>query len=263
MGKPVLQQFDDQIRRNCRFPDCQVDRLECVTRVTGNSTHQLDNLIVWSDLDAETADGEINTQTEYFKRIGHNFEWLVYGHDTPQDLVSRLLARGLERESEEQVVIAEAGAIAEHLVPTEVDLLCLNDPKQVPDAVAVQDAVWGNSQHDILTRWLTAMVGKRADESIVLVAYADGRPIASAWASLWADRSFAPLFGGSVFPEWRGRGIYRAMVSARATAASSRGIRWCLVDAGADSAPILKRLGFQVLTSRTGLRWTTSPNNSG
>jgi len=194
-----------------------------VTRVTGQTNYQLENLVMWSNLDAATVDDEIDSQTAYFNAIGHNFEWLVYGHDAPKDLVQRLKVRGFECESEEQVVIAEPETIGEHSVPAGVELMALEDPDRVADVVAIQSAVWGRGQYDFLTRWLTKMLLDRPEESIVLVAYADGQPIASAWATLWDHREFAPLFGGSVLPEWRGQGIYRAMVSARVAAAAARG----------------------------------------
>ena len=254
MDEELLRQFDDEVRRNCRFLGRKVERLERVTRITGPTAYQLDNFIFWTDFDSATADTEIETHVSHFDALGHNFVWIVCGHDQPPDLVDRLLARGLEHESEEQVVIAEARSLGEQSLPPGVELRTIDDPADVPDVVAVADAVWGGDQHDFLTRWLTEMVRDHNESSTILVAYAQQQPIAAAWAFLWPDRAFAPLFGGSVIPQWRGRGIYRAMVAARAKAAADRGIRWCLVDAGPKSEPILKRLGFRVLTERKSLR---------
>ncbi|MFF2455131.1 GNAT family N-acetyltransferase, partial [Isoptericola sp. NPDC058082] len=66
---------------------------------------------------------------------------------------------------------------------------------------------------------------------------------------------FAGLWGGSTLSAWRGRGIYRALVAARAHIAAVRGVRYLQVDASGDSAPILRRLGFHAVTTTTPYVW--------
>ena len=53
------------------------------------------------------------------------------------------------------------------------------------------------------------------------------------------------LYGGAVLPEGRGRGAYRALVRARWEHAVERGTPLLVVQAGAMSAPVLTRLGFE------------------
>ena len=53
------------------------------------------------------------------------------------------------------------------------------------------------------------------------------------------------LFGGSVLPEARGKGVYRALTFARWDAAVERGTPALTVQAGKMSMPILERLGFE------------------
>ncbi|MCU1600505.1 MAG: acetyltransferase [Frankiales bacterium] len=55
------------------------------------------------------------------------------------------------------------------------------------------------------------------------------------------------LAGSSVVPEARGRGVYRALVSARWEHAVARGVPALTIQAGAMSGPILARLGFAVV----------------
>ena len=59
-----------------------------------------------------------------------------------------------------------------------------------------------------------------------------------------ARGSFATLQGGATLPEWRSRGVYRALVARRAVLAAERGCEYLQVDASDDSRPILERLGF-------------------
>jgi GNAT superfamily N-acetyltransferase len=73
-------------------------------------------------------------------------------------------------------------------------------------------------------------------------AFLDGEIVGSAGALL-ADAG-VNLVGGSVRPEARGRGVYRALVRARWDDAAARGTPALTVSAGALSRPILERLGF-------------------
>ena len=70
------------------------------------------------------------------------------------------------------------------------------------------------------------------------------------------DTEFATLWGGGTRQEWRGRGIYRAIVAYRANLAAKRGFRYVQVDASDDSRPILERLGFVAVTTTTPFIWS-------
>lgn len=52
-------------------------------------------------------------------------------------------------------------------------------------------------------------------------------------------------------PTWRGKGIYRALITHRAALAADLGYRYLQVDASDQSRPILERLGFAALTVTT------------
>jgi hypothetical protein len=69
--------------------------------------------------------------------------------------------------------------------------------------------------------------------------------------------AFGSLWGGSTLAEHRGKGIYSAVVAARATEARQRGGRWLTVDCSAMSLPILERRGFQRLAVITPFIWTS------
>lgn len=258
MSQHLLQQFDETVRRHGRYVGRKVEILPLVTRVIGPSPDQLDNLVVWSKLDRATADEQIDAQISYFNSLGHNFEWITYSHDDPPDLADRLLAKGFEFESEEHVVIANTLDIGEQPLPEGILLHKIDDPGQLADVLALKDEVWGDEHSDFIYRWLTDLVVHYSEESSVLVAYDGKKPIACAWATFWRDRPFAPLFGGTVLPKYRGQGVYRAMVARRASSAADRGIQWCVVDAGSASLPILERLGFKSFSRRVCFRWKAS-----
>jgi GNAT superfamily N-acetyltransferase len=76
-------------------------------------------------------------------------------------------------------------------------------------------------------------------------ALIDGRVVGTSYA-MFGDAG-VNLFGGSVLPEARGRGVYRALVRARWEVAAARGTPALTVQAGRMSRPICERLGFAFL----------------
>ncbi|HZZ34676.1 MAG TPA: GNAT family N-acetyltransferase, partial [Caulobacteraceae bacterium] len=89
------------------------------------------------------------------------------------------------------------------------------------------------------------------------VAYAGVAPVAAGRLEMIPGSAFAGLYGGGTAPEQRGRGVYRALVAARAAEARARGYRYLTVDARETSRPILERLGFQRLATVRG--WMLRP----
>jgi len=122
---------------------------------------------------------------------------------------------------------------------------------------AMQSAVWGQDW-SWLGEHLIAQIAAAPDDIAVVAAEAGGDVVAAAWLAFFEPGagSFARLLGGSTLPRWRGRGIYRALVAARAQRGAARGVTYLQVDASDDSAPILRRLGFRAVTTTTTYVWT-------
>lgn len=80
----------------------------------------------------------------------------------------------------------------------------------------------------------------------VILATVDGEPAGSAGLGLFPPHG-AILNGGAVRPNFRGRGVYRAMLAARIEMARAAGCAGVSVWGGAMSAPILERLGFETV----------------
>jgi GNAT superfamily N-acetyltransferase len=79
------------------------------------------------------------------------------------------------------------------------------------------------------------------------IALIDGSIVGAATA-VEADAG-VNLFGGSVLPEARGRGVYQALLRARWDLAMERGTPVLTVQAGRMSKPIVERLGFVQLAA--------------
>ena len=101
--------------------------------------------------------------------------------------------------------------------------------------------------------WMSNYESRLNDATLALyLAYFDGKPVVTARLEMTLNRSFAAAYIGSVMPEFRGKGIYRALVGARAADAKQRGFRYMASEARETSRPILEKLGFVPLTKVQG-----------
>ncbi|MYS23289.1 hypothetical protein GA0115240_15106 [Streptomyces sp. DvalAA-14] len=201
-------------------------------------------------------DALIRRQRERFAARGEAVEWKVRGHDRPVELPERLVAAGFVAEEQETVMIGEAGAMAaEPRLPAGVSLHRTTAEADLRRIAALLTAVW-DTDMSWLADDLLGRIAAAPDDIAVLLARAGDQVVSAAWLVYRPGTSFAGLWGGSTVEAWRGRGIYRALVAARARLAAARGTRWLQVDASADSAPILRRLGFEPVTTTTPYVWT-------
>jgi GNAT superfamily N-acetyltransferase len=191
-----------------------------------------------------------------------SFEWKSRGHDRPADLGERLVAHGLVAEPEETVMIGEASVLA-------VDVP-LADTSQGP--VVVRRLEPGPAVLDDLTRMLeaqesvfgtgrgpsvgSALADLESGRSEHWIAEVGGRVVCAGRLTPVEGTDFAGIWGGATLPDFRGRGIYRALVAARARSAVARGIRYLHSDCTDMSRPILERSGLRAVTTTTPYVWS-------
>ena len=101
---------------------------------------------------------------------------------------------------------------------------------------------------------LDATLRQRPETIAIMLARLAGRAVGAGWIDLVPGSSFADLHGGSVVADVRGRGIYSALLAARAEIARQRGYRHLAVDAAPMSRPILERKGFEFVCHTWPLR---------
>ncbi|MFE2535546.1 GNAT family N-acetyltransferase [Streptomyces sp. NPDC059371] len=247
----VLALFDRDMREGARpdAPGARVERAGKVVRQVGADKGW--NGVVWSDLDAASADTAIAEQVRFFSGLGGGFEWKLYGHDRPLDLGQRLRAAGFTAQPEETLMIAELSALALDVQPPEgVRLLPVTDRAGVALVADVHEQAFGGDS-TLLRHQLLAQLTGDVNTVVAVVALAGDVPVSAARMELPPGARFAGLWGGGTVEAWRGRGIYRALVSHRARVAAERGYRYVQVDASSQSRPVLTRLGFQPLTTTT------------
>ncbi len=255
----LLAAYDAQLRTNVPDPlpaGWTVDRDGPLVRFRGLGDR---GWVLYRDLgglEGAALDALIARQVRHFADLGERFEWKYHGHDRPADLPERLLAHGFEPEELETIEIGEVAAIA--APPQPPDGVTLREVTALPDLVRIaelESAVW-DEDYAGFAEQLASEIAADPSALVVVVAEAGDRVVSAAWMRFERGTEFATMWGGATLAEWRGRGIYRALVAHRANLAAERGFRYLETDASKDSQPILERLGFVPVTTSTPYVWS-------
>jgi hypothetical protein len=242
----LLAIYDNDQRRNITYPNVRREVTPHVVRLV--DLHGTFSWVLYSQLTTENADSVIAGEIAYFAALGHDFEWKLYAHDAPNDLKERLISQGFTVGDEEAIVVLPISeAPPELFVSGEHDVRHITDPDNLGDILTIENTVWGED-HSSLVEYLAAEKRAAPDMLSIYIAYVDGKPASCAWTRFAPNSQFASLWGGATIAQYRGRGIYRALVAARAIEARQRGIAFFCVDASPMSRPILERFGFQTIT---------------
>ncbi len=259
----LLRAYDDQLRTAAEVARAtDVDRDGPLLRAVFDhggfvSYHDL------GGLDGAALDHLIDRTIAHYRDDTEvsSFEWKSRGHDLPADLGDRLVARGLEAEPVETVMIGEAALLA-------VDVPVV----QTPDGPVVVRRIGGGDVVGDVTRMLTAqesvfgtgrgpsiassLAELETGDSEFWIAEVGDRVVCGGRLTPVAGTDFAGIWGGATLPAYRGFGIYRALVAARARSAIARGVRLIHSDCSDMSRPILERSGLRVVTTTTPYVWT-------
>jgi ribosomal protein S18 acetylase RimI-like enzyme len=182
-------------------------------------------------------------------------EWKTRGHDHAPGLHEALLANGFAPDDPESVMVGDARALAVDVpLPDGVTLRRITEEADIRAMVAMQDEVFGNAHGDeVLAGTLRRLA--RGDELELWVAEADGAVISAGRIDPVPGTDFAGIWGGSTQPQWRGRGIYRALTAERARSALRMGKKYINSDSTEFSRPILERSGLVKVSTTTPYNW--------
>jgi GNAT superfamily N-acetyltransferase len=262
----ALRAYDEQVRRSLVPPQpgwlVEWASGGSVLRVVSPPDHTWGCFVIWSDLEKADVDAVIAEQVDYFAGLGRQFEWKWHGYDQPRDLRLRLEKAGFVADDDESLVIGEVNEVVElcagatvadgvtlrHVRPDNLD-------EDFAGIVALSLKVWGEDMTWLMDE-LRDELTNSPDDLRIHVAEAGDEIVCAAWVRFHTGTDFASLWGGSTLPEWRRKGIYRALVARRAIQARDRGFRYLQVDASPDSRPILERLGLTVVTGTTPYNWS-------
>ncbi|MET4900562.1 GNAT family N-acetyltransferase [Paenarthrobacter sp. CC6] len=256
--KRLLAAYDQQLRTDAETSDALT--------VTGNGPLRLATFmggrgfITYRDLGGAGRDGIRRLVAEaiaYFEdQPGiSRVEWKTRGHDHAPGLHEALVDMGFTADPPESIMIGEAQALSADVpLPDGVTLRRVVDEPDVRAMTAMQDEVFGEPvSNDMADALLHRM---SLDDTMELwVAEAEGRVISAGRLDPVAGTEFAGIWGGATRPEWRGRGVYRALTARRAQSALAQGKAFIQSDSTEYSRPILERSGLVKVSTTTPYRW--------
>ena len=254
----LLQAYDEQLRSDAETPNAiAVTRLGPLRLVTFGGGR---GFVTYRDLGGATAAEVARLVPQALAHYSSDpeivrVEWKTRGHDAVPGLHEALLANGFQPDEQESIMIGEARMLAVDVpLPVGVTLRTVTDEPDVRAMSAMQDEAFGEG----ISRELADALLRRLslDDGMELwVAEVDGRVVSAGRLEPVPGTGFAGIWGGATRPEWRGRGIYRALTSARARSALRLGKTLINSDSTDYSRPILERSGFVKVSTTTPYRW--------
>ncbi|HEV8050654.1 MAG TPA: GNAT family N-acetyltransferase [Thermoplasmata archaeon] len=247
----IRTRFDAEMRRDPPLEgDERAERSEHFVRVVGRRAW-----IAYSHLTASEAPERVAAEARHARSSGVEVEWKLYEYDPPPNLGEILAASGFVADPPETLMVYDLER-GRPFPPSggSVVIRRVQDRTGLETAVAVSRTAFAPEPGWELEEYLPRLA---SPSLAVFVAEVLGRPASAGRLELPMGRAFASLWGGGTTREFRGRGVYRALVAARADLARARGFRYLTVDARESSRPILERLGFAPVASVVG--WVLAP----
>lgn len=250
----LLAAYDQQLRGEAETPSAIAARrlgpLRLVTFAGGRG------FVTYRDLggrDAGQLEELVGQAVEHYRQDPAitRVEWKTRGHDEAPGLHESLLAHGFVAEETESIMVGPvAGLIADVALPEGVTLRTVRAEADVRAMCAMADEVFGDPPSNRMADALLARLA-RHDGMELWVAEHDGRVISAGRLEPVPGTDFAGVWGGATVPQWRGRGIYRALTAARARSARALGKIYMNSDSTEFSRPILERSGLVKVSTTT------------
>jgi ribosomal protein S18 acetylase RimI-like enzyme len=254
----LLAAYDEQLRTDAETPSAlavtEQGPLRLVTFLGGRG------LITYQNLRGAAEDGVRKLVAEalaYFREQPEitRVEWKTRGHDHAPGLHEALLGNGFIADEPESIMIGEAQALSQDVpLPDGVTLRRVINEQDVRAMSAMQDEVFGDPVSDDMANALLHRLSLN-DGMELWVAEANGQIVSAGRLEPVAGTDFAGIWGGATRPEWRGRGIYRALTARRAQSALAQGKTLINSDSTEYSRPILERSGLLQVSTTTPYRW--------
>jgi predicted acetyltransferase len=134
------------------------------------------------------------------------------------------------------------------------DVRRLTDAQEVTVLIKLLEEVW-KTDFGGLQKLLEDDLAKRPTFSSLYAAYVDDVPASVGWIQFPNNSQFASLWGGTTLPEYRGQGLYTAIMAIRVQEAIRREYSYLTIDASKMSRPIAEKYGFELLTYAHACIW--------
>ena len=257
-SQEYLEAYDQQLRTDAETPSAiAVERLGPLRLVTFAGGR---GFVTYQDLGgagAVTIAGWVGEALAHYRADAAmtRVEWKTRGHDRAPGLHDALVSSGFVPDEPESIMIGEVLRLAVDVaLPDEVRLRQITSEPDVRAMCAMQAEVFDvpeieDTANAVLRRLATG------DGMQLWVAEARGQIVSAGRLELVAGPEFAGIWGGAPRPQWRGRGIYRALTAARARSALALGKRLMHSDSTEFSRPILERAGLVKVSTTTPYTW--------
>ncbi|MDZ5473843.1 N-acetyltransferase [Bacillus sp. 31A1R] len=252
----IIDVFTKELRKNIHHAGWRREETDNVVRHVAE--HNDKGFILYSKLDETSVHKEIEKELHYFNKMNQEFEWKVYDYDTPRNLVEILKSYQFEIEEPEALMILPISDNKKLLTAPIPDYVVqITEQKGIEDLINLEDKIW-NTSHAELGERLLRDLKNHPEDLLIFGCYDNGILVSGAWMYFEKNTSFASLWGGSTFEEYRGRGYYTSLIAVRAQAAIQKGYKYLTVDASPMSKVILERHGFSCVAYSTPCQ---SPSN--
>ena len=240
----LLARYDREARAEAEAPaGLAVERRDGVVSLVGHY-----NIVLHSELHARDVEKVAGEFAARYRQLGQDLEWPIYAHDDAVDLPRHLAAHGFVIDYTATLLVMDT-----HAACAAIPATAGADIRRITDAAGLEDYARASVEvFGIDDGQFGAFAGRLGDPRLALyAAYADGRAVAAGRLETDSRRGFGRLFGGGVSPAYRGRGLYRGLVAARAQRAREIGVEYLATTALESSRPTLERLGFRALDTMT------------
>ncbi|QGN35600.1 GNAT family N-acetyltransferase [Microlunatus sp. Gsoil 973] len=254
----LLKAYDEQLRTDAETPNAtEVVRLGPLRLVTFAGGRGFVTYPGLHGADEVTIRGWVGQVVDHYRRLPEisSVEWKTRGHDRAPGLDEALADHGFVPEEPESIMVgAAAGLAVDVALPEGVMLRRITAEADVRAMSAMADEVFGDPVSDHrATAVLRGM--QRWPDWEIWVAEVAGQMISCGRLEPVAGTDFAGIWGGATRPEWRGRGIYRALTAERARSALRIGKTFIHSDSTEYSRPILERSGLVKVSTTTPYTW--------
>ncbi len=265
-AREYLDAYDEQLRTDNETPSAvavtRLGPLRLVTFAGGRG------FVTYRDLGnadrATIARWVEDALTHYREDPGiTRVEWKTRAHDGAPGLRDALVRHGFVPGEVESIMIGEAAPLAVDVrLPKGIQLRRVTSEPDIRAFSAMQEQIFGGRFADEMADALLRRLAF-GDGMELWVAEADGDIVGAGRLEPVPGTEFAGIWGGATRPEWRGRGIYRALTAARARSALALGKGLIHSDSTEDSRPILERAGLVKVSTTTPYLWSPGEQGSG
>jgi len=254
----LLAEYDAQLRSEAETPSAIDVRILGPLRLVTFSQGR--GFITYRDLGKTPAEGIrdlVGGALSHYRAnaLITSVKWKARSHDHAPGLHEALVEHGFLAGESEAIMIGEARALAEDVaLPAGILLHTIRSEADVNRMAHMQADVFEDFDAASMARALIERLA-RNDGMELWVAEGAGSIISCGRLEPVKGTAFAGIWGGATRPEWRGKGIYRAVTCARAKSALAAGKRWIHSDSTEFSRPILERAGLLKVSSTTPYVW--------